>query len=212
MGQTELSRPKHFEGRMGKTATSHDEWMNAGYMVIVDRKREDSSLRRLQCLPREVDDALTDCPGVKMAAVLGLRTILGRNGTADKRSRAARPRVSWNPIISKEGTRHHRSVKAGRARFSHAEALKCYASLPLTSRGRSTRSGSTKLRLHPAGCRLMGGSRRAAFGLNPAKTFFFGQVGGNPRTLCLDDFRMTLELKTGQMQHGLSEASGDQGQ
>jgi fatty-acyl-CoA synthase len=99
-----------------------------GYMFIVDRKKDLIISGGFNVYPREVEDALTNCPGVKMAAVVGLPDNYWGETVA------AAVIVDPGSDISKEAIIAH--VKALKGAIHTPKHVHIVTELPLTSLGK----------------------------------------------------------------------------
>jgi fatty-acyl-CoA synthase len=117
--------------------TLRDGWVHTGdvarmnergYMFIVDRKKDLIISGGFNVYPREVEDALTKCPGVKMAAVVGLPDNYWGETVA------AAVIVDPGSDISKETIIAH--VKALKGAIYAPKHLHIVAELPVTSLGK----------------------------------------------------------------------------
>jgi fatty-acyl-CoA synthase len=117
--------------------TLRDGWVHTGdiarmdergYMFIVDRKKDLIISGGFNVYPREVEDALTNCPGVKMAAVVGLPDNYWGETVA------AAVIVDPGSDISKEAIIAH--VKALKGAIHTPKHVHIVTELPLTSLGK----------------------------------------------------------------------------
>jgi fatty-acyl-CoA synthase len=99
-----------------------------GYMFIVDRKKDLIISGGFNVYPREVEDALTSCPGVKMASVVGLPD--GYWGEAV----AAAVILDPGSVVSKESIVAH--VKSLKGAIHAPKHVHIVSELPLTSLGK----------------------------------------------------------------------------
>jgi fatty-acyl-CoA synthase len=117
--------------------TIRDGWMHTGdvaridergYMFIVDRKKDLIISGGFNVYPREVEDALTSCPGVKMAAVVGLPDEYWGEAVVAAIVVDPETRISKDMIIA-----HVKSLKGAIHAPKHVRVV---TELPLTSLGK----------------------------------------------------------------------------
>jgi fatty-acyl-CoA synthase len=99
-----------------------------GYMFIVHRKKDLIISGGFNVYPREVEDALTSCPGVRMAAVVGLPDAYWGEAVA------AAVIVDPQSDLSKEAIVAH--VKSVKGTIHAPKHVHIVAELPLTSLGK----------------------------------------------------------------------------